>query len=522
MNAIVPMQTIEQVCAFRNEAIRHYELAFEQIAAAAQAVSQADNLWEAAAPGKPGSWSDSADEIKHFRNAVALPDRERYMRTARRLIDVTVWTHILGLAGIEQLMDTQAKAELRAQMRYVPERVGRQGEIINQDEIDQMLPPVSPENIYATLERFQGDAEMIFRRGIVNVFSQLDRRFRSHDGFKVGSRMIISYLMRNSAHLYGKYGDMLTDVERTFRVLDGQPPHASYYGIVAKINREYPGTYTRAMQWLCENEYFKIRIFKNGNAHLWFTRKDLVTKVNEILADHYGEVLGDGMTKDEDPLANVKTTPARYFGFYPTPDEAAEKIINYARTLQRKDKPRLRILEPSAGTGNLARRCLSNPAMFDDWAGGRERHLNDYRMDNVVDCIELQPHLADQLSAEGIYGKVFCADFLKIRPDQMYDRIVMNPPFDRERDIDHVFHALNFLKPDGILVAIMSAGIEFRQTKKSIAFRQLMEDMGADWNDLPANSFSSVGTNVNTGFIVVRKNAKRKGRYERPTWPIVG
>ncbi|MCM0751556.1 hypothetical protein DEA98_10135 [Brucella pseudogrignonensis] len=89
--------------------------------------------------------------------------------------------------------------------------------------------------------------------------------------------------------------------------------------------------------------------FQNGNAHLWFTRKDLVKKVNEILADHYGEVLGDGLTKEEDPLKNVKTTPARYFGFYPTPDAAADTVLSHVRLLQRKDEPQIRILEPSAG-----------------------------------------------------------------------------------------------------------------------------------------------------------------------------
>lgn len=256
---------------------------------------------EAASPGKPSRHYDGAEEVKEFFRAVNLPDRDRYLRTARRLIDVTVWTHVIDIAGIEQLMDMQAKNELRDQMKYVPERTGRNGEIINQDEIDRMLPPVTPENIYATLERFQGDAETIFRRGIVNVFTKLDRRFRSHDGFKVGSRMIIDYLLRNSTHLYGDRADMLTDVERTFLVLDGKSAKASYAGIVEKINRENPGKWNQAVQFEVVSEYFKVRLFKNGNAHLWFTRKDLVKKVNEILADHYGEVLGDGLTKEEDP-----------------------------------------------------------------------------------------------------------------------------------------------------------------------------------------------------------------------------
>ena len=512
LNTLVPTATVEQICQYRDEAIRLFEQAFEKISEAAAAVAAAGRMWEAASPGKSGSWSNSTEEIKEFFRAVNLPDRDRYLRTARRLIDVTVWSHVIDVAGIEQLMDTQAKQELRGQMKYVPERTGRNGEIINQDEIDKMLPPVSPENIYATLERFQGDAEMIFRRGIVNVFTKLDRRFRSHDGFKVGSRMIIDYLMRSSSHLYGDRADMLTDVERTFLVLDSKSARASYAGIVAQINRENPGSYFHPAQFEVQSDYFKVRIFKNGNAHLWFTRKDLVKKVNQILADHYGEVIGDGMQAEEDPLKNVKTTPARYFGFFPTPDDTADRVISYVNLLRRKDEPQLRILEPSAGTGQLARRCLNNPAAFDNWSGGRDRHMHEYRMDNVVDCVEVQPHLAHELEAAGVYAKVICADFLQLRPDpdRLYDRIVMNPPFDRERDIDHVVHALEFLKPDGCLIAIMSAGTEFRETRKSLAFRELMQRMNAEWEDLPPGSFAEVGTYVNTLVVRVWKDGRKQ------------
>lgn len=84
----------------------------------------------------------------------------------------------------------------------------------------------------------------------------------------------------------------------------------------------------------------------------------------------------------------------------------------------------------------------------------------------------------------------------------------MNPPFDRERDIDHVVHALKFLKPDGYLIAIMSAGTEFRETRKAIAFRKLIADMRGKFRDLPRLSFASVGTNCNT--ITLRVNNNRK------------
>ncbi|MDQ0422315.1 hypothetical protein J2045_003363 [Peteryoungia aggregata LMG 23059] len=516
MNAIVTRQTVEQICAFRDQAIKQFSNAFEKIEEASDAIRQAHKLWEGAAPGKPGYYSNLNQEVESFSNAVSLPDRDIYLRTAKRLIDVTVWTHVIQHTGIENLMDKEAKDQLRSQMRYVPERRGRDGEIINQDEIDRMLPEVTPENVYATLERFQADAEMIFRRGIVNVFSKLDRRFRSHDGFKVGSRMILDYLCNSDGYFSttSDRADRLSDVERAFRVLEGNADHAGFYGIANKIYRERRN-FERARSEH-ENAYFKVRIFMNGNAHLWFTRKDLVERINKILAEHYGETLGDGMTKEADPLKDVKTTPAKRYGFFPTPDAAAEEVFRKLNTWQSATNDRLRILEPSAGTGQLARRAAT---VGNDLAEWQREKFKDHRFDHAVDCIEIQPHLAHQLEAEGIYNRVTCADFLTVKPDpsRLYDRVVMNPPFDRERDIDHVMHAFEFLKPEGQLVAIMSAGTEFRETKKSIAFRDLMEKLGAEWSDLPAGSFAESGTYCNTGILVVWKSGKPR-RYGRPTW----
>jgi hypothetical protein len=51
----------------------------------------------------------------------------------------------------------------------------------------------------------------------------------------------------------------------------------------------------------------------------------------------------------------------------------------------------------------------------------------------------------------------------------------------------------------------MSAGTEFRETKKSVAFRAIVEKHGGVFLDLPPASFASVGTNVNTVILHLRK-----------------
>ena len=71
-------------------------------------------------------------------------------------------------------MDKEAKDELRTSLHHEP-------------------PEITVDNIYATLDRFRADAGRIWQRGLANSFSKLDRRFRSHTGWKIGGRVILNY-----------------------------------------------------------------------------------------------------------------------------------------------------------------------------------------------------------------------------------------------------------------------------------------------------------------------------------------
>lgn len=500
MTLPIPRNTVAEIVRKRNIALDLYQQAYDAMEVANNLVRSAQAAATAAAPiTGNGRYSYHLSEtINRFYDAIKLPDREFYLKTARRVIDTSCWQHVIQITDLESLMDKEAKDQLHRQMMEPEPARPRSGmgynEIAKPEDVKGTMPDFTEESVVATLESFAASANLIFRRGIANAFSKLDRRFRSHDGFKIKHRIIFT-------HAFSEYGhwrydtamrDTIYDVERAFRVIDGQPPRAVYGSILQQIENER-GPRHGKRQSVHEGDFFRVRVYENGNAHLWFTRKDLLDKVNKILADWYGEVIGDDSedVKAEDPFAEVKTTPARYFGFYPTPDEPAATLLDqYEFGRPARDGEKWRVLEPSAGTGNLARRCL-------DFA--------------AVDCCEVQPHLAEQLRADNRYGNVWCQDFMALDPSVtgLYDRVVMNPPFDRERDIDHVMHAWKFVKPGGMLHAIMSAGTEFRETRKAEAFRQFATKHKTTWrdpfSDLPPGSFSEAGTNVNTVIVRLRK-----------------
>jgi 16S rRNA G1207 methylase RsmC len=86
-----------------------------------------------------------------------------------------------------------------------------------------------------------------------------------------------------------------------------------------------------------------------------------------------------------------------------------------------------------------------------------------------------------------------------------YDRIVMNPPFEKFQDVDHIRHAYDLLYPGGRLVSVVGEGVFFRRESKAQDFRSWLEEVGARVEPNPANAFKESGTSVQTRTIVIDK-----------------
>lgn len=121
-----------------------------------------------------------------------------------------------------------------------------------------------------------------------------------------------------------------------------------------------------------------------------------------------------------------------------------------------------------------------------------------------VTLIERNHHLCEILRAEG-FAPIY-ADFLEWGTEQRFDRILMNPPFEKLQDIAHVLHANKFLKDGGIQVAIMGAGAFFRQDRKAREFRERLEGRGT-FEKLPSGTFdiSERPTGVETYLVKITK-----------------
>jgi predicted RNA methylase len=389
-----------------------------------------------------------------------------YRRIVTEEIDRRCWTSLMDQLGFDQLLDRQAREEFRASLSGTP-------------------PEFNAANAAATFGNIWANRRDIYLRGVANVFMAMDRRFRSHDAFAIGNRLIIESALEE----YGSFRnynrrDTLADVERIFRELDGKGPVEPNQSIAQAVQlrmRDRPA--------LIEGDYFRVRVFQNGNLHLWFTRKDLLKQVNELLLEYYKPVEGDvgqGPSYEAGPLYHA--TPAKHYGEFFTSETLADYVASKIEIHEGET-----VLEPSAGGGALA--------------------IQARRRGAIVTCVEVQPGLAHELATVRGFRQTHQRDFLTMTPAELgtFDKIIMNPPFDRGRDCDHVRHAWQFLRPGGTLAAIMSARAEFGTDARHKALHDIVASCNqrwsreAYWHDLPEKSFAHAGTNVNTVLLIMRK-----------------
>lgn len=257
---LAPRATIAQLVGIRDRAIRRY----------AAMLTEAKEINELAAQLNPTSWRAPSITVQTSRHSYDSTAADAY----RRQLDAAAWDHLLERTELRDLMSAKQKADWRAQL-------------------DKDPPEFTLETAVATFEDFRARSGEIFRQGLVDVFEALPRDFRSHDGFKLGSRCVMGYAV---SHYYGRFSwqyssynreprAQLGDLDRTFHALAGEEWTVNASDVMAKAMADGKTE--------VETRFFRLRWFKNGNLHVWFTDADMTRRANKLLAEHYGPKLGN-------------------------------------------------------------------------------------------------------------------------------------------------------------------------------------------------------------------------------------
>ncbi len=171
--------------------------------------------------------------------------------------------------------------------------------------------------------------------------------------------------------------------------------------------------------------------------------------------------------------------PSNPHDFFETPDSVADRMAALAGI----SNSCMQVLEPSAGEGAIIRAMRR--------AGFIE----------TVVAVEIDEERARRLATMPRVA-VAGADFMRYVPVLAFDRILMNPPFSRGREVAHITHAHQLLAAGGRLVSVASAGVTFREDRPYRELRDLVAAHGYI-EPLPAGSFKASGTDVGTVLVVM-------------------
>lgn len=181
-------------------------------------------------------------------------------------------------------------------------------------------------------------------------------------------------------------------------------------------------------------------------------------------------------------LSGEYSNKKKDFQFFETPPALAEKLCDMAEITSD-----CRVVEPSVGKGRIADEILK-------------------RNPKELQCYELNTDMKNVLDGKGY--PVQYGDFLEMSNEEINaDKIVMNPPFSKHQDIEHVYKAYDALNPGGIMVSVMGVSHTFRTDKKSEAFRDFLMLTDAEVEMLPEGTFKDSGTMIKTCIVKIRKAA---------------
>jgi phospholipid N-methyltransferase len=198
-----------------------------------------------------------------------------------------------------------------------------------------------------------------------------------------------------------------------------------------------------------------------------------------------GKTFGFVFNSDPTDLLNQisngeKRNLKKEYQFFETPSELADKLVNLA-DLKENDI----VLEPSAGQGAIIEAILRK------------------NIDCQVLAIELMEANSLILNKKGFHHEV--GDFLMIPNQPVYDKIIANPPFTANQDIDHVKHMYELLKCGGKLVSIASEHWKNSNNKKETEFRNWLSEVNANIENIPRGAFKTSGTSVGGVIITITR-----------------
>lgn len=216
-------------------------------------------------------------------------------------------------------------------------------------------------------------------------------------------------------------------------------------------------------------------------------------KKNSFIFPSEAQPFIDRLTGGES--VNIK----KEFQFFATPNKLADRLVELAEITEG-----MSVLEPSAGQGAIIESIYRASPRYMKGPNEKPSISVDY-----YELMEINRNiLSKKLNAsERWSSSTSCMgdDFLTAAPSFKYDRIIANPPFSKNQDIDHIKHMHTLCKDGGRIVTIASRHWYFAKNKKETQFREWLKEIGAEVIELDNGEFKESGTSIAACIIIINK-----------------
>lgn len=222
------------------------------------------------------------------------------------------------------------------------------------------------------------------------------------------------------------------------------------------------------------------------------TEYDKIKPHMESMGGHWSEKVG-GFIFLQDYLERDNYAQRREdLQFFPTPKSVAKRVAELSelnKICLAEGRPF--VLEPSAGTGSLLEALPSHV----------KRYMRCYVVEPDEDNASFLMSLGypvDEMTFEQFYKE-------HKKEKKEITHVVMNPPFSKQRDINHIKMAYDLLVHGGILVAIIPENRLYYKDKDSVEFVKWLKDHNAYTEDVEYGAFRDSGTTIDTVIVKVIK-----------------
>ncbi|MFH2355038.1 DUF4942 domain-containing protein [Klebsiella pneumoniae] len=155
------------------------------------------------------------------------------------------------------------------------------------------MPPITLENVMSTFRHLNASKADTFTQGLIDIFKSLSWDYKTNNPCMFGKRIIIAPLLdvwRSGWVRFSSDGHTkIDDLARPFYVLDGRNVPDYRVSDGAKLDAFFSENQFNGKVFECD--YFSVRYYKKGSAHITFKRPELVEKINNLVASHYPGML---------------------------------------------------------------------------------------------------------------------------------------------------------------------------------------------------------------------------------------